>query len=139
MAKDDLQDKLLKELVETTKDSNKSVHKLQEDMTYHQKDYALHQQKTENAINGLRAEMIEYNAELKKHSARSDRLEQDNLLREKKLRAEVFGEGIQDPEKRKHTMHGRISAIEFIVKWFKVSWVVVIAILGLVSKLMGLW
>lgn len=146
MSKTDIQDKILQELLNTTKESNEGVKALKSEMVAHQQDYALHQQKTENQldslkaeINGLKVELIANTVSLEKHSARSDRLENDNILREQKLRAEVFGEGITDPTKRKHTIHGRLSAIEFVGKWFKVSWVIVAAVMGIASKIAGLW
>jgi len=85
-------------------------------------EFQLHKQDSQNRWDTIARLDTEQNELLAQHASRSEALQKQNELTEKMLRAEIFGEGISDPEKRKNVIVSRIEALELPVKswgWVK--------------------
>ena len=101
--------KLLEDVSKDVKDTKTTVSSLET-------DFKLHKQESQARWDAIEKLDKEQNEILATHASRSDRLEQDNLLRERGLRADIFAEGVVDPDKRKKTLIGRVEGLEFPMK-----------------------
>lgn len=99
------------------------------------KDFALHCQKTEMYLQQHAQMLSKHNEILEEHSARSLALQKQNELTEKKLRAEIFGEGLADPDKKKKTLMGRIEDLEVSKNRWKWLAGLIIGVAGLIKAL----
>jgi len=85
-------------------------------------EFQLHKQDSQNRWDMIARLDAEQNELLAQHASRSDALQKQNELIEQTLRAEIFGEGIADPEKKKNVIVSRIEALELPAKswgWVK--------------------
>ena len=113
---------LLSKVVENTEKTAGAVAELS-------KQFELHVQKMDFELKEISRTNEIQNSILDEHHKRSDRLEEQNELTRLKLRAEIFGEGMPNPDKRKTTIVGRIESLEAPKKAAK--WVYALVMAGL--------
>ncbi len=129
---------LLKSMHDDVRLSLKEGRKTKECVNALQKDFALHQQKTDLTLEQHGELLEKHNKILEEHSTRSAALQEQNENFRKEYKAEVFSEGITDPDKRKKTLIGRVESLELGKKYWK--WLGCAIILGAsIIKALDVW
>lgn len=132
---DDIYLKLLEEISQDLKESKGEQKQLRECFEKLDKKVDLHIQKTEFELKRIIEQDQIQNDILAFHSQRSTELKRENDLMEKRLRAEVFGEGSPAPEK---SLRGRIEALEEPREWLRGGKRILLATGGLAAAVFGI-
>lgn len=119
-------------------DIYKTVKVISESLAKLEKRFALHQQESENRWEAIAKLDEEQNAILAEHRSTGLAQQEENRISFARLRAEIFGEGITDPDKRKKTLMGRVESLELprnLWKWAAGGLAGLLAILKIIDEL----
>jgi hypothetical protein len=123
---------LLTKVLQNSEATSKEVSKLSTKI-------ALLTERTENELRYIKSELHKNTVVLDEHHNRSVQLKRDNELRELKLRAEILGEGVKNPEERKHTVVGRLERIELASSWLNTTKNVILYVGAIAAAILAIF